>query len=258
MSGAIALAGMAAVRTGAGLVRLAVPDCCVETIAAFSPLAMLIPVERVDGKGRIAGMTAQLEQWILASDCVAVGPGMGQSAQLHHFVLDLFSVIRAAEREIPVVFDADGLNALACHSDWTSLVNRNTVLTPHPGEWSRLSSVPANENPKQRATAIEFARRVSCTILLKGQHTQITNGVQTVNNSTGTPAMATGGSGDVLTGVITALICQGLAAFDAAHLAAHLHGLAGQLAQAELRSHVVLPTELIQFLPKAFNQIGLS
>jgi ADP-dependent NAD(P)H-hydrate dehydratase len=255
MAGAIALSGMSAVRSGAGLVRLAVPDCCLETVAAFSPCAMLIPIERQDSAGKICGLTDDLCHWLTRSNGVAIGPGLNRSAHLDLFVLDLLQFMAENNSAASVVIDADGLNALACRADWWRQLKSPTVLTPHPGEWSRLCGVPASQPEQQAQAAQAFAAKAGCTILLKGYRTLITNGAMSVRNQTGTPAMSTGGSGDVLTGVITALICQGLSPFQAAHLAAHVHGLAGQIAENEIGSHVVLPTELIQYLPAAFAEV---
>lgn len=263
MSGAVAMSGMAAARAGAGLVRLAVPDCCVETVAGYSPCSMIIPLARQDSCGRICGLSDLLLEWVKLSDCIAIGPGLGRSPMLDQTVLDLLTWINEHSPQSAVVIDADGLNSLASSADWTARLPKLVVLTPHPGEWSRLSGVPASQAAEQAASAEQLVQSTRCTIVLKGHRTLVagcdaTGNLKAIRNETGTPAMATGGSGDVLTGVITALICQGLAPFEAAWLAVHVHGLAGQLAQAEMDSHVVLPTDLIQFLPRAFSHVHQS
>lgn len=255
MSGAIAMSGMAASRSGAGLVRLAVPDVCVETVAAFSPCMMIVPIVRQDADGRICGFSSQLLDQVKSSDCIAIGPGLGRSKLLDQFVPDLLGVLRCESRPKGVVIDADALNALANTTNWSELIDSRVVLTPHPGEWARLSGIAANDPDGQAAMAVQFAAKSGATVVLKGHSTLVTDGVNSVRNQTGTPAMATGGSGDVLTGVIAALICQGLTPFQAAHLGVHVHGLAGQLAEESLHSHVVLPTELIQFLVPAFARV---
>jgi ADP-dependent NAD(P)H-hydrate dehydratase len=255
MCGAISLSGMSAVRSGAGLVRLAVPDCCVDTVASYSPCYMLVPVVRQDALGRICGLTDELRNWLQQSDCIAIGPGLNRSKHLDQFVFDVVQFVAEHNSKASLVIDADGLNALASRANWLQQLKSPTVLTPHPGEWSRLSGIPANQ-PELQAQEARRCASPTCTILLKGSQTLITDGDRSVRNQTGTPAMATGGSGDVLTGVITALICQGLAPFEAAHLAAHIHGLAGELAEKATGSHVVLPTELIDYLPAAFQLAG--
>lgn len=252
MAGAIALAGMAAVRTGAGLVRLAVPDRCLETVAQFSPCTMTIPLVD-DAAGRIALNSFDcLIPWLEQASCVAIGPGLGQSADLQAF---LKRVIRHVK--MPIVLDADGLNNLAGSSVLRGALAARLILTPHPGEWTRICGVSADDRSGQAKAAIEFANRTGSVVVLKGFQTLITDGETAAWNTTGTPAMATGGSGDVLTGIITALVCQGLTAREAAHLAVHVHGLAAEIAEKEMASHVVLPTELIAFLPNAFHRLAL-
>lgn len=248
MAGAIALAGMSAIRGGAGLVRLAVPDRCLETVAAFSPCAMTIPVpDDASGRMTLAALET-LQPRLATAQCIAIGPGLGQSRELQQLMRKLIRRITC-----PLVIDADGLNNLAASPTWTKRVSAPLVITPHPGEWSRLCGVAAGDRCAQCKAAVQFAKRYTAVVVLKGQDTFITDGETAIVNSTGTPAMATGGSGDVLTGLITALICQGLAARDAAHLGVYAHGLAAELAENEFRSHVVLPTQLIEFIPRALK-----
>jgi ADP-dependent NAD(P)H-hydrate dehydratase len=244
MTGAIALAGLSALRGGAGWVRLAVADRCLETVAAYSPCLMTIPLAD-DKHGRISldGWDA-LEPQLSKATCVAIGPGLGQSRELQQLVG------RVIEHACcPLVIDADGLNNLAQSSNWSRHCKAPLVITPHPGEWSRLCGVAAGDRDAQCQAAIEFSRETKVIVVLKGRHTLVTDGQTAVWNQTGTPAMAVAGSGDVLTGLITALICQGLGPRDAAHLAVFAHGRAAELAQRELNSHVVLPTELIDHIP---------
>lgn len=244
MSGAIAMTGLAAARTGAGWVSVAVPDRCLETVAAVSPCLMTIPLHE-DASGRIASKSLdQLESWFLKADCIAIGPGMGRSRELQSLIVGLLRRVSC-----PLVIDADGLNNLAELSNWIDRLTQPTVITPHPGEWERLSGAVASEREAQCLAAIKAARASErLTIVLKGHHTLVTDGQSAVQNATGTPAMAVAGSGDVLTGIITGLICQGLSPRDAAHLAVYVHGEAAETAQRALKTHVVLPTELIQFI----------
>lgn len=243
MSGAIAMAGLAAIRSGAGLTTLAVPDRCLETVAQFSPCAMAVPLPD-DAHGRIALAAMDvLESWLIKATCIAIGPGLGRSRDLQSLIC---KILRHAT--CPVVLDADGLNNLAESGWWPRKFTCPLVLTPHPGEWFRLSGINADQSAAQCQSVVETAKRLGITIVLKGHQTLITDGETAVINTTGTPAMAVGGSGDVLTGVISALICQGLKPRDAAHLGTHVHGAAGQAAQEKSGSHVVLPTELIEFL----------
>ena len=252
MSGAIAMSGLAALRAGAGWVSLAVPDRCLETVATVSPCLMTIPLAE-DSQGRIAlRALEQLEGWFAKATCIAIGPGMGRSRELQ---LLLSKLLRRAS--CPLVIDADGLNnlaecSLAESAVWSLGTEQPVVLTPHPGEWSRWSGVDPSDRNAQCRSAIDTASRLKrLTIVLKGQYTLITDGRSAVLNSTGTPAMSVAGSGDVLTGIIAGLICQGLAPRDAAQLAVYVHGQAAEAAQRAQRTHVVLPTELIQFVGRA-------
>jgi NAD(P)H-hydrate epimerase len=175
---------------------------------------------------------------------------MGQTEYLRRLIVQFWS-----EATLPLVLDADGLNNLAATAGWTQLPSpAPRVLTPHPGEMQRLSGVAMQDREKQKQAAIELARQAKVTIVLKGHRTWVTDGWKHFENTTGNPAMASGGSGDVLTGVITALIGQGLDPFSAAVLGVYLHGAAGDIAQAELGGESILATDLIAALPQAFRQ----
>jgi ADP-dependent NAD(P)H-hydrate dehydratase len=143
------------------------------------------------------------------------------------------------------------------------------ILTPHPGEFARLAKFPKDSKPtreEQIANAKQLAAEHKIVILLKGHRTAITDGSQHAENTTGNPGMATGGTGDVLTGIITALVCQGLSPFDAAVLGAHVHavlgahvhGLAGDLAAAELGQVSLIASDLLTYLPKAFQAVDVG
>jgi NAD(P)H-hydrate epimerase len=210
---------------------------------------MTIPLKDDDSGKLLSGAFEQLEARLSKASCVAIGPGLGKSRELQTLI---HKVIRGSRS--PLVIDADGLNNLADSTWQPGKAKCPLVITPHPGEWARLSGVPADDRTAQCESAIEFSQKNGVTIVLKGQHTLVTDGNTAVLNDTGTPAMSIGGSGDVLTGIITALICQGLAPRDAAHLGVHIHGLAGELAQQRLQSHVVLPTDLIVSIAEAIQK----
>ena len=250
MSGAIAMAGLSALRTGAGWVSLAVPDRCLETVAVVSPCLMMVPLDS-DSQGRISVQAIeQLAPWFSKASCIAIGPGMGRSRELQ---LLMSKLLRKAT--CPLVIDADGLNNLAESGGWPLKTKQPVVITPHPGEWVRLSGIAATDRDAQCRMAILSASKFEAlTIVLKGHRTLITDGRSAVLNATGTPAMSVAGSGDVLTGAITGLICQGLTPRDAAHLAVHVHGQAAEAAQRANGTHVVLPTELIEFFGKVLAE----
>ncbi len=247
MVGAAALCGMAALRGGAGLVRLAVPDVCLNTAAGVEPSCMTVPLSS-DRIGRIA-LDAREEIGRLASAATVVvcGPGIGRSLGLEVLVSGLY-----ARLPQPMVVDADGLNALAARREALAHPGGPRILTPHPGEFARLLGRPRVPPEERQAAAVELAARCGVVLVLKGHRTLITDGAQQAVNTTGNPGMATGGSGDVLTGLIAALACQGLTPFDAARLGAYLHGLAGDLGATELGQQCLIASDLVRYLPRAF------
>ncbi len=254
MAGSISLTSRAALISGAGLVTQAVPESIVDSVAILNPGAMTLPLAQ-DAAGRICAQSLEtIVERFDKSTCLALGPGIGRSSDLQSLVMDLFE-----SSPKTLVLDADGLNnladALAGESSPTLQHRAPRILTPHPGEWSRLCGVPASDPQGQREQAIEWARDREWIIVLKGHETLVTDGHTAYYNTTGTPAMATGGSGDVLTGVITALVCQGLQPREAAQLGVYAHGLAGQLAEQSLGARVVLAEQLIQFIDRALGTV---
>ena len=247
MSGAIALAGKAALRGGAGLVTLAVPDPCLETVAGFEPCYMTIPL-RADGEGRIAATNLdRLTTLSARATCVACGPGLGRSPELVSFVNELYQTLQK-----PMVVDADALNALAASRDGVAAPAGDRVLTPHLGEFRRLQEQAQLESLSPAEAAAKIALRNHIVLVLKGSQTLVTDGRRSVRNTTGNPGMATAGSGDVLTGVITALISQGLSVWDAARLGVHAHGRAGDLAAEQLGQVSLIASDLLDYLAPAF------
>jgi ADP-dependent NAD(P)H-hydrate dehydratase len=248
MSGAVTLAGLAALRGGAGLVRLAVPVVCQEIIAAFEPSYMTVPVAN-DPAGRISlAALPKIIEHGKAATVFALGPGLGRSDELDQLVAKLYREI-----EKPMVADADALNALSTQPDILRKPGGPRILTPHPGEFARLTGKKLEGQERQQA-AVELAAECGIVVLLKGHRTLVTDGKRQAVNNTGNPGMATGGSGDVLTGLITALLCQHLESFAAAQLGAHLHGLAGDLAAKQLGQVSLIARDLIEYLPAAFRQ----
>ena len=248
MTGAVTLSGMAALRGGAGLVRLAVPNPCLEVVASVEPSYMTSPLP-CDRRGRIA-LTAvdRIAQLAETATVVACGPGLGRSLGLTTLVVWLYQNLGK-----PMVVDADALSALSERSQSLASPGGPRILTPHPGEFARLLGIDRVPPEQRRARAVDLASRCGATVVLKGHRTLITDGHRESLNTTGNPGMATGGSGDVLTGLIAALICQRLAPFDAAQLGVHLHGLAGDLAADDLGQESLMASDLIRFLPAAFK-----
>ena len=252
MSGAISLAGKAALRSGAGLVTLAVPRTIQDVVAAFESSYMTRGL--TDADGRISASAAdEVIELSKRMTAVAVGPGLGRSDALTSFVGRLYREIHK-----PIVIDADGLFAVAEQSDLLEQPGGPRIITPHPGEFARLTGEPYEAAQRTEAAA-RLARRDpknKTVVVLKGHRTVVTDGLRVSLNQTGNPGMATGGTGDVLTGIITALLCQGLSPFDAARLGVHVHGLAGDLAAEELGQVSMIASDVLDYLPKAFRSVS--
>ncbi len=248
MAGAIALAGMACLRSGAGLVRMAVPDCILDVVAGFEPGLMTLPLP-ADSQGRLSFSAAKdLEDNLAWADVVALGPGLGRSPELTKLVAELWAHV-----ERPMVVDADALFALAELGSTLPESAGPRIITPHAGEFARLRGEDSkNSIADVRVAAAEWGAKHNSIVVLKGPQTLVTDGRQHYENHTGNPGMATGGTGDVLTGVIAALLGQKLEPFFAAALGAHVHGLAGDHGAAELGQVSLIASDLLRFLPTAF------
>lgn len=251
LSGAVALCGLGALRTGAGLVTVGVPRSLNDVMEIKLTEAMSLPLPETPLRSLSQSAVAPVVRMLKRADVLALGPGLSRHAKTAQFVRRLLPKLTR-----PLVLDADGLNALAAKPELLRALKVPAVLTPHPGEMARLTGRPVEQIQQQRVeTAREFARRYRVTLVLKGFHTVIAGADgQTHVNDTGNPGMASGGSGDVLTGMIAALLGQGLAPFDAARLGAHLHGSAGDLAAAELGQVGLIASDLIDTIPLAIRR----
>lgn len=240
-TGAAFFAAMGALRAGAGLVFLGVPESIygIEAVKLNEPVIFPLP----DAGGRLsADAVPEILTRFPQMDAVLVGPGLGQSE-------GTLAVVRAVleKAECPVVVDADGINVLSAHRDLLRGRKLPTILTPHDGEFARLGGVIGED--RMAATAA-LAEELGCVVLLKGHETCITDGTDGYLNPTGNPGMAVGGSGDVLAGVITALLGAGLPPLEAAACGAWLHGAAGDRCAAELGQYGMLPTDMLSALPR--------
>ena len=258
MSGAAVLAGRAALRGGAGLTRLAVPEGILPTVAAMQAEYTTIPLPE-DAAGRIAeGAWEEIRRQAESADVVAVGPGLGKSEGLAVLMWRIWT-----ELERPVILDADGLNMLAetLHAPLAGEFcarKHVRIVTPHPGEFYRLAGITQKlSGDLLRARAITWAREHGCVTVLKGEGTLVTDGESSWRNPTGNPGMATGGSGDVLTGLMAALAAQLLrkevSPADVARLAVYLHGKAGDFAAKEVGEVSLIAGDIIRFLPEAIQ-----
>ncbi len=240
-TGAAFFAAMGALRSGAGLVFLGVPESIygIEAVKLNEPVIFPLP----DADGRLsADAVPEILSRLPRMDAVLVGPGLGQSE-------GTLAVVRAVleKAECPVVVDADGINVLRAHRDLLRGRKSPTILTPHDGEFARLGGIIGED---RMAAAAALADDLGCVVLLKGHETCVTDGVNGYINPTGNPGMAVGGSGDVLAGVITALLGAGLPPLEAAACGAWLHGAAGDRCAAELGQYGMLPTDMLSALPR--------
>jgi ADP-dependent NAD(P)H-hydrate dehydratase len=253
MAGAAALAGASALRAGAGLVRVACPAEIQPTVASFEPSFMTYPIDN-DSEGLVDFEAArrQLELFSKSADVLAIGPGLGQSAGIRELVRWVLGSVK-----LPTVLDADALNALVDQTDLLGRLDRPVVITPHPGEFARLTGRTVAEIQSDRENhAVALAQAEHLVVVLKGAGTIVTDGERIFVNTTGNPGMATGGSGDVLTGVIAALLGQRLSPFEAAQLGVHAHGLAGDVAREQNGEVGLIAGDIVDALPDAFYHLG--
>ena len=242
LTGAAALAARAALRTGAGLISLGVPESVYPILAVKLDEVMVFPLPD-DEAGRLSVRALpEIRQRLSACDACLIGSGLGRSDEVTAVVHE---VIRSSH--VPLVVDADGINALSGHIDVLREAACPVILTPHDGELQRLGGdLTAN----RIAAAMSFSRDTDTVLLRKGYRTIVTDGGTLRINTTGNPGMAGGGSGDTLAGVLLALLGYGLAPLDAASAAAWLHGAAGDLAAAEVGQYGMTPSDLITRIPR--------
>lgn len=240
-TGAAYFAAMGALRAGAGLVFLGVPESIYVIEAVKLNEAVVFPLP--DKQGILsAEAIPQILQRLPDMDAVVVGPGLGQSE-------DTFQITAAVLQNAgcPVILDADGINLVSGHKDLLRGRDKPTILTPHEGEFRRLWGPVGND---RMASAAAAARALNSILLLKGHETCITDGYAEYRNPTGNPGMAVGGSGDVLAGIIAGLIGQGLSPLEAAACGAWLHGRAGDVCAQKLGQYGMLPSDMLEVLPR--------
>ena len=239
-TGAAALAAMGALRCGAGLVFLGVPESiyAIEAVKLTEPVVFPLPEE--GGMLSAAAIPPILER-LPQMDGVLVGCGLGQSG-------GTFQVVRAVleNAACPVILDADGINVLGAHKDILRGRQAPTILTPHEGEYLRFGGEPGSDRLE---TSAQSALDWNCILVRKGHGTCVTDGRLLYRNTTGNPGMAVGGSGDVLAGMIAGLLGQGIAPLEAAAWAVWLHGRAGDLCEKRMGQYAMLPTDMLSCLP---------
>ena len=240
-TGAAALAAMGALRSGAGLVYLGVPESIYAIEAVKLTEAIVLPLP--DDGGKLSpDALPEIRTLLSKMDAVLIGCGLGQSE-------GTLAAVRTVLEEFPgpVVVDADGINLLAKHMDILRERHAPTILTPHAGEFARIGG---NNEADRVAETERFAKEYGCILLLKGHETVISDGVESYVNQTGNPGMAVGGSGDVLSGIIVSLLGQGIAPLKAAACGAWLHGKAGDICAEVIGQYGMLPTDMVEVLPR--------
>lgn len=240
-TGSAALAAMGALRVGAGLVYLGVPECIymIEAVKLTEPIVMPLP----DAQGMLSvDAVESVVEMMKDKDVVLIGPGLGKSA-------GTLAVVKAVLQRFngPVILDADGINCLSAHKDVLRDRMSPTIMTPHEGEFVRFSG---REIENRISDAAALACELGVILLLKGHHTVITDGKSHYINPTGNPGMAVGGNGDLLAGMIAGLIGQGIEPYLATAAGAYLHGAAGDLCAGELGQCAMLPSDMLDVLPR--------
>jgi NAD(P)H-hydrate epimerase len=253
-AGAPALAGMAALRSGAGLVTVVVPRSVQDIVAGFEPSLMTAGLGEAGADAFEHAALSDVLELATNQTSLAVGPGMGTHFATQRLVHGLYRKLVQ-----PVIVDADGLNAMAGWQKGLAHPDGARILTPHPGEFERLSGEECaddlNHRAEQAARLCGRDKTGQTIVILKGHRTIVTDGKRVSFNQTGNPGMATGGSGDSLTGILAALLGQGLSPWDAARLGVHVHGLAGDLAAEELGEVSLIASDIVGFLPRAFQLV---
>ncbi len=246
MTGAGCLAAHAAQIAGAGLITLALPESLALVGELYRASIMSLPL--TENENGVISLLAvpEIDQLAEKSDVCAIGPGLGQEPETAEMV-----TICTREIRKPLVIDADALNALSHEPDALKEREAPAVITPHPGEMARLIGLdgPAAVQEQRHTVAIDAAKKFGVVTVLKGYETIVTDGNTSYLNATGNPGMASGGMGDVLTGIISAFIGQGMSCLDAACLGVLVHGLAGDLGAEEAGQNALTPETLIKFLP---------
>jgi ADP-dependent NAD(P)H-hydrate dehydratase / NAD(P)H-hydrate epimerase len=251
MTGAAYLSSEAAIISGAGLVTLALPNSLNPIMQRKLIEVMTLPLPETKEASLSRAGYNQIIDFTKKSDCVLIGPGLSRNSQTQALIRSLIKNIKS-----PMVIDADALNALAGHLD-IMYCNRQTIITPHPGEMARLIGKKTPLVVKDKKTvAKKFASKYNVTTVLKGFKTVVASPENSFYiNNTGNPGMASAGCGDVLSGIIAALLAAGMEPFKAARLGVYVHGLAGDITAREKGEISLRARDLLKFLPQAFKKV---
>ena len=249
-TGAAVLSSLSALKIGAGYVTLACPDVICGIVASYSPDITFLPVKNSDGciSGENLDFVLKKAEEYTA---VSIGSGLSQNKETQNFITEFLKNVKK-----PCVIDADAINALSAEKSF--ILPEKAIITPHPKELSRLISVPVEEIQKDREKfAVETAKKLNCTVVLKGHNTVVTDGEKIYVNKSGNSALSKAGSGDVLTGMISGILaqkdCENI--FEAASLGVYLHGFASDIAVKDTTEYGLLASELLNYIPKAVAKI---
>lgn len=251
-SGAAKLTALAAARSGAGLVTLGIPHPLGDIMATSLMEIMTFLLPATDDETIASDGLKRCLHFCKAKQSVVLGPGLGQHSSTHHFVHEF-----THRCPIPLIVDADGLNALSQNPMPLADREAPTILTPHPGEMARLAEKTTDEVQRDRSgTALRFAEAFRCVVVLKGAGTLIaTPDGRLYQNTTGNDGMATGGTGDILAGLMGGFLAQGMQAEDAAVLAVYIHGLAGDIAAQRYTRRAMIAGDMLESFPDAFRAL---
>lgn len=254
-TGAALMAARAALRSGAGLVTIGIPESISQTFSCRVLEEMILPLPCSGGYFTMDSLGPALQFLEQKATVLAIGPGVSSEQETSSFVRALCS-----KAKVPVVIDADGINAFQKESQVLSQIEAPCVITPHPGEMARLTGMSAKLIDDDRIhVAMEFAKVFNVHVLLKGFPTVLASPDDRVCiNPTGNPGMASAGSGDVLTGVIAGLIAQGIPTVESIKLGTYLHGLSGNIAASKKTEIAMIARDILDFLPEALKQLGIS
>ena len=254
-TGAAALCSQAALVSGSGLVTLGIAKSLNPAMARKLTEVMTRPLPETGGQALSEKAYPGIMKFAEKADCVAIGPGLSRDPGTQRLIRKLVIAL-----EKPVVLDADGINALEGKAELLKRAKAPGVITPHPGEMSRLSAISVKRiAAAKEKVAKEFANKYNVVCVLKGHRTVVARpDGKTYVNTTGNPGMAKGGTGDVLTGMIASFIGQGMRPFDAAMLGVYLHGLAGDLAAKEKGEVSMLASDLLNKIPEAIKKLQSS
>ncbi len=249
LCGAGLLAAIGALRSGAGLTSLATPNECSGMILTKIPEVMIKPLAETEEGSVSQAAYPEIQRYLSGQNVFALGPGLSQNQETQGLIRQL-----VRESKIPLVIDADGLNAFSDHRNELKNLNAPAVITPHPGEFARLFGAPVSDSESDRKkAALEKAKEFGVIVVLKGAGTVVaTPKAEVYVNPTGNPGMAKAGSGDILLGIIASFLAQGFPPFEAAKYGVFIHGFAGDLTAKDFDEVSMTPGDMLNYLPQAF------